>query len=67
MNISIKALLVGIGLAISSHTFAAYGTFENMKATCYIFKNNQLSQKHACTYGGMSGVDIEDKTSTNIH
>lgn len=58
--------MVNIGLLMSSSAFSAYGVFEDMKATCYIFKNNQLSQKQTCVYSGMSGRDIEDKTSTDI-
>ncbi|WLF83011.1 hypothetical protein [Moraxella sp. ZY210820] len=66
MKKSVKILLMSIGLFVSNHAFSAYGTFENMKATCYIFKNNQLHQQQSCIYSGMSGRDIEDNTSTDI-
>ena len=66
MKKSAKILLMSIGLFVSNYAFSAYGIFENMKATCYIFKNNQLHQQQSCIYSGMSGRDIEDKTSTDI-
>lgn len=66
MRHRINILLLSIGLVMSSSAFSAYGIFEDIQATCYIFKNNQLSQKQSCIYGGVSGRDVDDKTSTSI-
>lgn len=66
MRHCINILLLSIGLVMSSSAFSAYGVFEDIQATCYIFKNNQLSQQQSCLYGGVSGRDVGDKTSTSI-
>lgn len=55
------------GLLMINNGFAAVHTYENEKATCYIFKNNKLVKKANCTYDGHTGSTMQEHASVTFY
>lgn len=66
--------IVSISLLTSIKAIAAIAVIDSEKTTCYIFNNNQLTQKFDCNYSGSFGHFLmpvsykydEDRTEYNF-
>ena len=58
-----KILILSSGVFLSINSIAGAGYYENVKATCYILKNNKLIKKTDCIYDGSIASTMQEHTS----